>query len=101
MKPIDFMANLSFIIMQMAGWALIGGIIEFAVSNKYLNDGLITPFSIQKYRKLNWLGSWFVFLLISIINPIGLIVKIICGIIKLFLKTLKFILLKITNVDSI
>lgn len=39
-------------------------------------EGFITPKWFYNNWKLNWFGSWFIFILFSIVNPIGTMFKL-------------------------
>lgn len=43
-------------------------------------DGFITPKWFYNEKKLNWFGSWVMFILLSIFSPLGFIIKAIYSI---------------------
>ena len=72
------------IIVLCFAWILIGLGIEGHISQKYnINNSLFILFPHELYdnTKLNMVGSWLIWILLTIINPFGCIVKIILFII--------------------
>ena len=82
-KEIDLMANLVYVVMQFLLWIVVGGIVEIVVSHKFFDSKLMTLASIKEQKIINKLGSWVIFILISIISPIGTLLRIINRIYRL------------------
>ena len=64
------------LILSILAWIIIGGVIEGLISDSLNTDILLIPSDFYDNTKMNWFGCWFCFMLISIVNPFGLIVKI-------------------------
>ena len=61
------------LIMLGMFWFLFAGVWDVC-------GGFITPSWFYENWKLNWFGSWFMFILWSIINPLGTILKLLFAI---------------------
>jgi hypothetical protein len=85
-KEIDLIVNLIYVVMQFLLWIVVGGIVEIIVSYKFFNSKLMTFASIKEQKIINNFGSWVIFILISIISPVGTILRIMNKIYKVFKK---------------
>lgn len=81
--------NITIIILSVLAWAFVGAILEYFICDIFLEEEILTPFSIYEYRELNWFGSWFFFILASVMSPGGFVMKVLCvvyGCIREFCK---------------
>ena len=70
----------------------VASLIEIICMPRYKDEFmLIFPYTIYTHTKLNWFGAWFIFILISIINPILLIIKLLFVGFKLLIYGIKYI----------
>lgn len=81
--------SIAIIILSILGWCFVGAIIEYFICDIFLEEEILTPFSLYEHRGLNWFGSWFFFILASIMSPGGFVMKFLCiiyGCIREFCK---------------
>lgn len=74
-------------LVPIAIWFIIGLGIESWLTDEF--EEVIFPSTIYENSNYNWFGCWFLFILLSIFNPLGFIIKvigIICYLIYTFVK---------------
>ena len=73
----EFLSKNPWIIIIALMWCVVGFVIESIIAEKFTYDYLIfTPTDFYGDTAMNWFGSWICFILLFIINPIGLIIKL-------------------------
>lgn len=76
LKEISTILEVLIPVSLVVFWVAVGGLIECTVSMSYMKGESITPANIYAYSSLNKFGCWFLFVLVSILSPVGLIIKI-------------------------
>ena len=69
------------------GWVITAFIIEAWLTDDF--EEVIFPSTIYENSNFNWFGCWFLFILLSILSPVGFIGKIvgiICYLVYTFIK---------------
>lgn len=73
----------ALILSLLIAWCAFGFMIEVKIE-EHLDLDFITPETLHDNTKLNWFGCILVFLCISIISPLGLLIKVFDPIWKIF-----------------
>lgn len=79
------------IILFLAAWLICGMAAEVEIMERFCNEEFISPAILYSYTKMNIFGCWICFILISILNPLGTIFKLICVIMYNIIKFVKYI----------
>lgn len=72
-------------------WFVLGLVIEIYIMGCHLDGEFINPWTLYEETYMNWFGCWFCFILISVINPIFFVCKLLYIIILLIIGFIHYI----------
>lgn len=72
-----FIQNPAYLAIAIFVWFGLGLTIEGAIAEKYTDEILVWfPDVFYDDVKMNWFGSWFCFILLIAVNPLGFFIKL-------------------------